>query len=104
MMAELVALKGLVNHPGFPILQALWLEQITKIEEARDKAAGKGSETAWRYWAGQEKGAKIIATSHVRAIEKMESVQMDVEQERTVTKPSETIEKLLAEARGETNK
>ena len=53
-------LAALQTHAGYKILEQLWLQDITEIEEKRDTAAKRGQESAWRYWAGMEKGAKLI--------------------------------------------
>lgn len=96
MNKEFVALRGLKDHPGYEVLQALWQAQYEKIQEAMDSAAKRGSETAWRYWAGQDKAFKLAVTQLDRALAQMEKEAVDVE-----TKPQTIVEKLLAEARGE---
>lgn len=53
-------LAALETHAGYKILEQLWLEDISEIEEKRDNAAKRGNESAWRYWAGMEKGAKQL--------------------------------------------
>jgi hypothetical protein len=82
--AEYVALKGLMMHPGWAYLEQEWLAQITDIESARDKAAKKGTESAWRYWAGQEYGAKLMTQTARIAVERMEKADADL-QERDVS-------------------
>jgi len=93
---DLVLLTALKSHPAYKRLQELWLEDISEIETKRDLSAARGQESAWRYWAGQEKGAKRLM------------VRLDIEIERLKEEgadpsnaPSEIIEKLLSEARGE---
>lgn len=81
MNDEYAALRGLENIKGYQILQQLWIHQIAKIEESRDKAAAKGSETAWRYWAGQEKGFKLAMTAVARALAEMEKEKENIDQE-----------------------
>lgn len=96
MKKEYVALTGLKKFPGYEVLQELWNAQYLKIQEAMDSAAKRGSETAWRYWAGQDKGFKLAVTQLDRAIEQMER-EMDEDR-----KPQDSVvDKLLAEARGE---
>ena len=73
MRSDYIALKSLEAHHGYAVLQALWMHELTKIEEARDSAAKRGSETAWRYFAGQEKGAKLMMTQMQRSLAHMES-------------------------------
>jgi hypothetical protein len=73
MKGEYVSLKNLLKHPGWDILGQLWMLQVTDIEKARDKAAKYGHESAWRYWAGQEKGFKLAMTAVQRAITEMEA-------------------------------
>lgn len=53
-------LAALETHAGYKLLEQLWLEDISEIEEKRDQAAKRGNESAWRYWAGMEKGAKQL--------------------------------------------
>ena len=94
MKKEHVALKSLREHPGWPILENEWLWQVTKIEEARDRAAKKAQESAWRYWAGQEAGFKLAMTALSRALEKLESQGDD--------QPVPEYDALLREIKGET--
>lgn len=86
MKAEYVALTNLVNSPDWAYLENEWLAQITNIEEARDKAAQRANETAWRYWAGQEKGFKLAMTTIRRAIKAMEDDDTDLQTEAVVDK------------------
>lgn len=72
MNNDYAALTSLLNIHGYKLLEALWLHQISDIEKARDGAAKRGNESAWRYWAGQEKGFKLAMTALQRAIEHME--------------------------------
>lgn len=92
MINEYAALRGILQHGGYKILEALWLEQISKIEASRDNAAKRGNESAWRYWAGQEKGFKLAMTAVHRAISDMEKEHANLEQE-------DKIEKMLEEIR-----
>lgn len=97
MRSEYLALRGMKEHPGYAILCALWAEQFVKIEKAVDSAAARGADSAWRYWAGQAKGFKFCVTAIDRALAAMEIAQEDERQEST-----SPIDKLMAEARGET--
>lgn len=91
MKAEYIALNNLVTSPDWGYLENEWLHQITNIEQARDKAAQKGNETAWRYWAGQEKGFKLAMTAARRAIAKMEEADQDLEKDSKIDKLLEEI-------------
>lgn len=90
---DYVALEGLLAHEGWAVLERLWLEEITEIEESRDKAAGRGHESAWRYWAGQEKGFK-------RAIVKAKLRMAELENEDETRKQGDDYDQLLNEIRG----
>ena len=94
MKSQYTKLKSLTDHPGWEILKQEWLAQITKIEECRDKAAKRGSETAWRYWAGQEYGAKLMTMTAEIALANMEKENLDDSE-------NNGYEDLLKEARGE---
>lgn len=96
MNSDFQLLNSLKNHAGYKRLQELWLEEISDIEAHRDSAASRGQESAWRYQAGQEKGAKRIAMRLEVELAKLEDEGGEVAE-----KPSEVIEKMLAEARGE---
>lgn len=96
MKAEYIALKTIEGSSGWKVLNDLWLYQISKIEEGRDKAAARGSETAWRYWAGQEKGFKLAMTALARALLEMESKDEDMQVDEEAQK---RIDKLLSEVR-----
>ena len=90
-------LKGLENTEGYKALQQLWIHQVSKIEEARDRSASRAADGTWRYFAGQEKGFKLAMTALVRALVDMERTDENVREENP-------IEKMLDElkARGET--
>lgn len=92
MKAEYIALTNLLNSPDWAYLENEWLHQVTDIEAARDKAARKPNESAWRYWAGQEYGFKLAMTTIRRSIQKMEEVDAELETESK-------IDKLLKEAK-----
>lgn len=87
--ADYMAFKQLKSSYGYELLEVEWLHQITKIEEERDKAAKKGNETSWRYWAGRESGAKLMMTALERAMKNIEA---------TLEGPGKsTVDKLLEE-------
>ena len=87
-------LASLLEDPRYKALQEEWLKEVSKIEENRDRAAARGAESAWRYYAGQEKGFKKAMLTLEAALALMEGHEDD-------GKPSEMIEKLLSSARGE---
>lgn len=94
MKSDYIALKSLEQHNGYKVLEALWIHELSEIEKARDNAAKRGSETAWRYWAGQEKGFKTAITHLQRALLQMENEGED-------STDSGKFENLMAELRGE---
>lgn len=79
MRAELLALQRLEQNPDYQVLRGIWIPLIAKIEEARDRAAAKASEGRWAYFAGQEKGAKLIAGALSLAISELEAKGKDEE-------------------------
>ncbi len=93
-------LSTLEKSDAYKKLMILWMEDLTEIEVKRDVAAAKGQESGWRYWAGQEKGYKRAMMRLNVELSRME----EEGGEEPLNKPSEMIEKLLAEARGETEK
>jgi hypothetical protein len=90
-------LKTLANSEGFKKLMGLWMLEVSEIESRRDSAAQRSQESAWRYFAGQEKGYKKAMVRLAEELSKMEEEGGDFANE-----PSEKIERLLSEARGET--
>lgn len=94
--SRLALFKSLKNNPAYKELQFLWLEDISEIEAKRDVSASRGQESAWRYAAGQEKGAKKIVTRLDEEIMRLEDLGGDTKDE-----PSEVVARLLDEARGE---
>lgn len=86
MKQEYTALRGLQQNTGYKILEELWMHQVAKIEESRDRAATKGNESAWRYWAGQEKGFKLAMTAVQRALTEMEKDNENIETESSLDK------------------
>lgn len=94
MNAEYLALMRLSNNPDYKVLEAIWLHHLNVIEKSRDNAAQKGSETAWRYHAGQEKGAKRIVTALQAAILDMEAKEEGLAEEHR-------YDTLLSEIKGE---
>lgn len=91
---EQAALRGVQMSQGYKILQALWATQGAKIMDSMMKAAGKGQESAWRFYAGQMKGFDLAITQLDRALEQMAKEDINLEEQKTA-------EQLLAEIRGE---
>lgn len=92
--AEYVALKRLETNPDYQALQSLWLFTVSKIQKSRDTAAAKGQESAWRYYAGQEKGAQDIVMALSLRIAELESLDEELVEESK-------YDDLLKEIRGE---
>lgn len=86
-----IILNQLMSHPGWKVLEELWLEEVTSIEDGRDKAAKRGSETAWRYWAGMEKGFKSAIIQPKIILARME---MDEDNSRAENKVADLIQEL----------
>lgn len=95
--ATFAMLQTLSKSPAFAKLVELWVVDVTKIEASRDGAASRGQESSWRYWAGLEKGYKRAMMRLQEELSRMEEEGGDIAQE-----PSEKIQRLLSEARGET--
>lgn len=89
---DYISLKDLPNHAGYKILENEWLYQVGKIEEARDKAAKRSGESAWRYWAGQEAGFKLAVTTLARTLSRMEAEAEEQSQDQ-----ESVVDKLLKE-------
>lgn len=94
MRAEYLALMRLSQNEDFRVLEAIWAHHIAKMEASRDRAASRGQESAWRYAAGQEKGAKTITTALQAAILDMESKDDELADESN-------YDALLKEIKGE---
>jgi hypothetical protein len=67
------------DHAGYKYLEDLWRARLAEVQEKRDKAAQRGSETAWRYWAGVEKGFQLAVTLLPLTLAEMDS-EIDNEQ------------------------
>lgn len=91
MNQDYVDLKALEKSVGYQKLQALLVLQVSKIEESRDRAAAKGSETAWRYWAGQEKGFKLAMTALPRALADIEAKEESMDADSNVDRMLEEM-------------
>lgn len=99
MSQEYLALKDLEKHPGYLILQELWIQQRAKIDAAKDKAARSNKEDHWRYWAGQEAGFTVATTQLQRALSEMELSEENQESEAETAKFIEALK-----IKGDTNK
>lgn len=84
--AEYMALKRLENNPDYQILQAKWAYVVSEIQKSRDNAAARGQESAWRYFAGQEKGAQRIVLSLALAMADLESKDAELADESSYSK------------------
>lgn len=93
MKREYHALKELESVEGYKVLQELWMYQVSKIEEARDRAASRGQESAWRYSAGKEAGFKLAMTALARGLLDMEQKENDPQEQSG----ADIAEKLLDE-------
>jgi hypothetical protein len=92
-----VLLSTLAKSPAYAKLMQLWILDVTEIEAKRDSVAQKtNSELSWKYHAGLEKGFK---KAMMRLSEELAS--MEEEGGNVMDQPSEKIERLLSEARGE---
>lgn len=91
--AEYMALKRLESNPDFAVLQGKWMFLVSEIQKSRDNAASRGQEGAWRYFAGQEKGAQRIVLALTMAIADLEAKDQELVDE---TK----YDSLLEEIRG----
>ena len=94
MKREYDLLTTLQNHPGYKVLEELWRDQGVKIQKARDRAASRSQESAWRYFAGQEMGFSLAVTMLQRALAEMEIKDQGLASESQA-------EKILRELRGE---
>lgn len=99
MRTDFEVLNALEKSEGYKRLMMLWMEDLGDIETRRDAAASKGQESGWRYWAGQEKGYK-------RAMMKLsaEMALMETDGGETVEQPSDVVERLMSQVRGEMDK
>jgi len=94
MNADYLDLKTLQGARGYQKLQALWAHEGTRILESLHRAAARGQESAWRYYAGQMRGFELAITHLERALLQMEQ-EGDIE-----TPASKTVQELLNEIKG----
>ena len=97
MNSDYFDLKNLENSMGYKKLQALWAHEGAEVMKSMTKAAAKGQESAWRYYAGQLKGFELAIGQLLRALEEMEK-EGAAEQE---SQHQMTAEEILNELRGE---
>lgn len=95
MNTDYFDLKKLQGHPGYQKLQALWAHEYVMLMNGIQKAGAKGQESAWRYYAGQLKGADLMTGMLDRAL-----LQMEKEGEGD-NPGTQNIEELLKEVRGD---
>jgi hypothetical protein len=89
-------LKQLQNSQGYQKLLALWAHEYAMLMIGLQRAAAKGQESNWRYYAGQLKGADLMTGQLERALVQMEK-EGEVDNQGT-----NDIEELLKQARGDT--
>lgn len=93
MNTDYMDLKMLHGMRGYQKLQALWAHEYVRIVDGMRKAAKKGQETNWRYYAGQMEGFDLAVTHLERAL-----LQMEKEGE-TDSPATQSVEELLREIR-----
>jgi hypothetical protein len=93
MNNDYIELTSLRDDPRYKRLQGLWMQRVTEIEAKRDSAAGRGAESAWRYFAGQEKGYKA-------AMMEIDLAVLQLETENENVKGETSYDALLDEIRG----
>jgi hypothetical protein len=72
MNSDYMDLKTLRDSRGYQKLLALWAHEYTALMMGLQKAAAKSQESAWRYYAGQLKGADLMTGQLDRALLQME--------------------------------
>lgn len=95
MNSDYLDLAQLKSSRGYQKLQALWAHEYAVLMMGLQKAAAKGQESAWRYYAGQLKGADLMTGMLDRAL-----LQMDKEGEGD-NQGTTDVEELMREVRGE---
>src|ERR1700756_5326572 len=94
MNTDYYDLKQLQAARGYQKLQALWAHEYAALMIGLQKAAARGHESAWRYYAGQLKGADLMTGMMDRALAQMEK------EGETETPATQTVTDLLNEIRG----
>lgn len=95
MNSDYLDLKMLQQSKGYQKLQALWAHEYAVLMIGLQKAAAKNQESAWRYYAGQLKGADLMTGQLDRALLQMER---EGEGDNPGTK---SAEELLKELKGD---
>jgi hypothetical protein len=98
MKTEYNSLLQLRTMAGWPILQALWAIQHTKIVEATRKAGKRNRGDIWKYYAGQLEGFEIAITQLERALQEMEKEAAEVEPS---SEAKEQVEALIKKLKGD---
>lgn len=93
-MNEYNALASLRTHQGYAVLQALWVASGQELMKRLQTAAGKGQESAWRYYAGQVFGFEV-------AIGQLERALKEMERDAENTRESMDIDKVITQIRGQ---
>jgi hypothetical protein len=96
MNSDYFDLKALQNSVGYQKLQALWAHEYVKLMEGIQRAGSRGTESAWRFYAGQLKGADLMTQQLERAI-----MQMEKEGEAEASSTGKSADEILKELRGE---
>ena len=95
MNSDYLDLKMLQQSKGYQKLQALWAHEYAVLMIGLQKAAAKNQESAWRYYAGQLKGADLMTGQLDRAL-------LQMEREGEGDNPgTESAEELLKELKGD---
>jgi len=97
MNSDYLDLKQLQQSRGYAKLQALWAHEYAALMTGLQKAASKNQESAWRFYAGQLKGADLMTGQLERALLQMEREGENLESERNEKSAAE----IIAELRGE---
>ena len=101
MSDEYLAFKSLMEDTRYKALEDLWIYHLSKIEEARDRAAKRGQESSWRYYAGQEAGFKRATMALRMAIADIEKKDDNVTNEEKVLSMLEEL-KIKQQPTGDT--
>lgn len=95
MNADYADLKQLQGLRGYQKLQALWAHEGSRVMEGLQRAAARGQESSWRYYAGQMRGFELAIAQLDRALLQMEK---EGEGDNPATK---SVEEILNEIRGD---
>lgn len=73
MIQEYASLTALRDNIDYQTLKVCWAGQGQKIIDAMKRAAARGQESAWRFYAGQMAGFELAVTQLERSIAEMEA-------------------------------